>query len=411
MSYDALIGKTIGTYQVVSFLDSGGFGAVYKGQHLFLKNRVVAIKVLRNILLDSSEKRDSFLREAQILEQLEHKHILPIVDVGIQDDLPFLLTKYAQNGSLRKRLASQPQKPLPLSDALTILTQVGQALSYAHEQHIIHRDLKPENILFDANGEALLADFGIATVIETASVVYTTATGTPAYMAPEQFRGSVSRSSDQYAFGCIAYELFTGSRPFTAPDFVSMGFKHASELPIPPTQLNSYLAPHIEQAVLKAMAKERKDRFPDVAAFLAALQPPSPYTTIESSPQSSLAPEPVPSPELAEVIPGRAKRSAGLIYLLPLFIELVFGLALVQFLSLPSLSLPIIVAGITLLTSLVFHLATGRGKPTKQQRFTRYHDRQAILLSWLLNTLGIALIVIFEILTTQIQYRSDLYSN
>jgi len=138
----------------------------------------------------------------------------------------------------------------------------------------------------------LLADFGIATLLATGSVKYVEATGSPAYMAPEQFRGMISKESDQYALGCIAYELFTGSRPFNAPDFVAMAFQHATEPPVPPRQLNPQLPLSIEQAILKAMAKERKDRYPDVASFIAALQPPSTYREPDPVP----APGPIPTP-------------------------------------------------------------------------------------------------------------------
>jgi len=161
---------------------------------------------------------------------------------------------------------------LPIEEAITILTQVGQALQYVHEQNVVHRDLKPENILFNAKGEAILADFGIAKMLATIGIRQGTITGTPPYMAPEQFRGTASEEGDQYALGCIAYELFTGRRPFTAPDMVGMMFKHVTEQPIAPRQLNPQLPVHIEQAILTAMAKEREARHVDVAMFIVALR-------------------------------------------------------------------------------------------------------------------------------------------
>jgi len=116
-----------------------------------------------------------------------------------------------------------------------------------------------------------LSDFGISTALSTASVKAVTLIGTPPYMAPEQFQGIISKESDQYALGCIAYELFTGYAPFSAPDFFAMGFKHLTDKPIDPTQLNPAIPEHIEQAILKAMAKQRGDRHADVHAFLVAL--------------------------------------------------------------------------------------------------------------------------------------------
>jgi serine/threonine protein kinase len=186
--------------------------------------------------------------------------------------MPYVVSAYAVNGSLRHRLTRQSAQTMLVEEALTILTQIGQALQHAHQQDIIHRDLKPENILFNAKGDALLADFGIAIVLATSSVRQVDATGTPAYMAPEQFRGMISKESDQYALGCIAYELFTGHQPFTAPDFVAMGFLHATEPPLAPTHYNPHLPVNIEQAILKALAKQRVDRHRTIADFITALR-------------------------------------------------------------------------------------------------------------------------------------------
>ncbi|HET8912281.1 MAG TPA: serine/threonine-protein kinase [Ktedonobacteraceae bacterium] len=267
----AYINRQIGNYIITDAIASGGFGRVYKGHHIYLTERIVAIKLLQAFHIDSTEERQSFLQEAQILEKLKHPHILPILDVGIDDTVPFLITEYAPNGSLHTRIAQQHASPFPTNEALRIVTQIGEAIQFAHQQQIIHRDLKPDNILFNSTDEVLVADFGIAVILETSSIRNTAATGTPSYMAPEQFRGSVSRESDQYSLGCIAYELFTGKRPFEVNDFISLGFMHATEQVVPPHQLNPEIPPHVEQAILKAMGKQRHERFPDIASFIAAL--------------------------------------------------------------------------------------------------------------------------------------------
>ncbi len=267
----ASVNDNIGNYRLVKELASGAFGRVYRGEHIILTNRIVAIKLLHGVHLNSQKERNSFIREARLLEQLKHPYILPIVDVGIHNGFPYLVTEYAPNGSLYDHLQRQSPHPLSVEETITILSQVGQALQHAHQLNVVHRDLKPGNILFNAKGEALLADFGIATVLSTLSIQQATIVGTPAYMAPEQFKGTISKESDEYALGCIAYELFTGHKPFTAPDIISMGFKHMTETPVAPRQLNPKVPVHIEQAILKAMAKERSNRYTSVSAFIIGL--------------------------------------------------------------------------------------------------------------------------------------------
>ena len=262
---------TIGNYRLLEELASGAFGRVHRAEHIHLSNRIVAVKLL-HAHLSSEKERKSFLHEASILEMLKHTHILPILDVGIHEGrIPYMITEFASQGSLRQRLRRQLPQLLPFEETLRILTQIAQALQIAHQQQIVHRDLKPENILFHTNGNALLADFGISTVLGSMSVQQATITGTPPYMAPEQFKGNVSKGSDQYALGCIAYELVTGHRPFTAPDFFSMAIKHMTEQPLPPKHYDRDLPEHVSQAILKALAKERDQRHVDVMSFIQAL--------------------------------------------------------------------------------------------------------------------------------------------
>ena len=158
------IGKTVGNYRIVALIGSGGFGSVYQGEHVYLNERIVAIKILHTHL-SSQEQRSHFLEEARLLGHLQHPYILQIFDTGIDVGLPYLVTEYAPHGSLRDLLNRHQDTILPEDMSLTILSQVGEALAYAHQHHIIHRDLKPENILFNATDEALLADFGIATTL------------------------------------------------------------------------------------------------------------------------------------------------------------------------------------------------------------------------------------------------------
>ncbi len=270
-SGNGYIGKQIGNYRITGPLDAGAFGSVYKGVHIYLSNREVAIKLMHHTHLGEEHERESFLQEAQFLEMLKHPHILPIYDVGIDEGIPYIIAEFAPNGSLRDLMKSYRPDLMPQEETLTILSQVGQALDYVHQQNIVHRDLKPENILFDARRDALLADFGIAVFLETTKTKYVDVIGSPLYMAPEQFEGFASRRSDQYALACIGYEMLTGEPPFTGQHAVIIGMKHQMELPVPPRHHNPTIPEHVESALLKALAKERTERYPDMTSFLAAL--------------------------------------------------------------------------------------------------------------------------------------------
>ena len=271
---DPWIGKQVGNYRIFEIINSGAFGSVYKGKHLYFdRDPVVAIKLPRAILPE--EERNEFIKEAQLQRQIQHQHILPIVDAGFQSGIPYIVTIYAAGGSLRGRLGKRNAQPMPLEEALVILTQVGQALQYAHQYQpsVVHRDLKPENILFDEKGNVLLADFGIAVLLSSIRTGFFGSGGTPPYMAPEQFEGLASPKSDQYSLGCIAYELMTGRKLFSVPNptLAAWWFHHAKVEPVPPSQYNPQIPSSIEQAILIAISKDRLKRHRDVPAFIQAM--------------------------------------------------------------------------------------------------------------------------------------------
>jgi tetratricopeptide (TPR) repeat protein len=270
---DTYVGKQIDNYYVIALLAVGGFSSVYLGRHILFTNRIVAVKVLDVKYLNSQKERDRFLQEAKFLEQLKHPYILPVIDVGIHEGLLYLVSEYMPNGSLQDRLDRQSTYPLSTKESMRILSQIGQALYYAHQQDIIHRDLKPANILFNANEDAILADFGIATSLATASIQHTaTIIGSFQYMAPEQFQGRSSKQSDLYALGCIAYRLFTGHPPFSGSDAFTLMHRHLYENPIAPRRLNPHIPVHIEKAILRALAKRPVDRYTAIPDFLTVLE-------------------------------------------------------------------------------------------------------------------------------------------
>ncbi|GCE20613.1 hypothetical protein KDK_44130 [Dictyobacter kobayashii] len=266
---DELIGKQLASYILMESLGQGAFGSVYLGKHFLLTQKPpVAIKVL-NTALNSQEEFDRFFQEAVILDELTHPNILPILDANLYEGYPFFVAEYAPGGSLRDRLDQLNGSPMDTNEAVRILQQIGRGLQHAHDMDVVHRDLKPANILFNARGDALLADFGIALQIQKTRRV--DEIGTPAYMSPEQFKGKISKKSDQYALGCIAYEIFTGQQIFMADDPYTIGYKHIYEAPIEPHDLNPAIPAAIEEALLKALAKERDDRYESVADFIQAL--------------------------------------------------------------------------------------------------------------------------------------------
>lgn len=267
---DELLNHQLGSYVLVQRLGRGAFGNVYLGKHFLLEHKPpVAVKVL-NTTLQSQEDLDHFFQEAQLLDKLAHPNILPILDANIYEGYPFFVAEFAPNGSLQDRLEQLGGQPMPLPEAIRILTQIGQALQHAHDLDVVHRDLKPANILFNAQDDAMLADFGISVQLHRTSHV--DMVGTPIYMAPEQFKGRVSKKSDQYALACIAYELLTGQLLFTADDPYEIGYKHIHETPATLREINPSLPEAIEQVVMRALAKDRDDRYPAVEDFILALR-------------------------------------------------------------------------------------------------------------------------------------------
>jgi serine/threonine protein kinase len=267
---NAYIGKLIGEYRIAAKICTGPFSYVFRGEHQVHKERSVAIKLWHSIHL-SQQGQSHLLREARLLKLLKHPHLLPILDIGIHENTPYQVTEYAPRGSLRDRINRQSSRSVPVQESLTILSQIGQALQYVHQRNIIHGNLKPENILFTASGDVLLTDFTIHILLDAAGGAHKHNIGSARYLAPEQFQGIASKASDQYALGCIGYELFTGSVPFSAADFSALGLKHAKESPPAPTQLNMLLPIRMEEAILKALAKQQDARHGSIKDFIAAL--------------------------------------------------------------------------------------------------------------------------------------------
>jgi serine/threonine-protein kinase len=261
-----------GRYQIDRELGHGGMAVVFLA-HELKHHRQVAIKVLRPELAQVLGP-ERFLREIEIAAGLTHPHILPLHDSGQADGLLYYVMPFIEGESLRDRLTREGQ--LSVEQALQITREVAGALSYAHTHGIVHRDIKPENILL-SGGVALVADFGIAQAVSSASTDQLTSTGmsigTPAYMSPEQAvgRAPIDGRADQYSLACTLYEMLAGVPPFTGPTQQAVLARHAVD-PVPPLRtLRSTTSVSVEQTVVRALAKSPADRFPTVGAFQEAL--------------------------------------------------------------------------------------------------------------------------------------------
>ncbi len=263
-------GEMIDRYKLVELLGEGGMASVYKAFDTRLE-RYVALKVIRS-QIDAPEFIKRFDREAKALAQLSHPHIVKVLDYGEYQAQPYLVMEYISGGTLKEKLGS----PMPFQDALRLVIPVAQALCHAHKMKIIHRDVKPANILLTDSANPMLTDFGIAKVLEAGEGDLTATgvgIGTPEYMAPEKGMGqAVDPRMDIYALGVVLYELVTGKKPFQANTPLAVVMKHISE-PLPrPKEINPSIPDQLEGVICRALAKKPEERYPDMAAFLSALE-------------------------------------------------------------------------------------------------------------------------------------------
>jgi len=273
---DRLTAALAGRYVIERELGSGGMATVYLA-HDVKHHREVALKVLRPELA-AALGPDRFLREVEIAARLNHPHILALYDSGETNGFLFYVMPYVAGESLRHRL--EREKQLPIEEALAITRHIASALGHAHAQHIIHRDVKPENILL-YEGEAMVADFGIALAVSAAAGERLTQTGlavgTPAYMSPEQAvsERALDARSDVYSLGCVLYEMLAGEPPYTGATAQVLIAKRLVD-PVPAVRrLRAAVPVGVEQALTKALAKVPADRWASALAFAEALATPA----------------------------------------------------------------------------------------------------------------------------------------
>src|SRR5512136_2633088 len=302
-------GMRVGPYEVVAPVGAGGMGEVYRARDTRL-GRDVAIKVLPAEFASDPERLRRFEQEARAVAALDHPNILALYDVGTHEGAPYLVTELLEGESLRDRLQAGP---LPPRKAVELSVQIAQGLSAAHAKGIIHRDLKPGNVFVTKEGHVKILDFGLAKLAQPKSLAEAaqattmleateagTRLGTVGYMSPEQVRGqSVDQRSDIFAFGCVLYEMVSGSSPFrreTAADTTS-AILH--EDPAPLSGTGQAIAPALQEIVSRCLEKRPEERFSSAHDLALALR------AVSGGPET-----PTPAPVRA---PSGKRRVVGLV--------------------------------------------------------------------------------------------------
>lgn len=270
----ALTGQRLGDYDLGKCLGVGGMAEVYWAYDRILM-RDVAVKVLSSSLAEDSTYVDRFRAEARRVAALRHPHLVPVYHAG-EDSVNGRRFLYLVMPLLHESLEDILQRGGRLSptEAVRVALQVADGLNAAHRHGLIHRDVKPGNILVDADGQAALADFGLAREMQRpASVATQQPWGTPEYMAPEQFHDTdIDQRADIYALGVVLYELLTGKRPFEGGSAYDIAAQALTGALTPPSIYDAAIPPALEHVVLTALARAPDDRFPTMAAFALALR-------------------------------------------------------------------------------------------------------------------------------------------
>ncbi|GAA3706236.1 hypothetical protein GCM10022377_19970 [Zhihengliuella alba] len=270
-------------YEVISLIGRGGMADVYRGRDIRL-GREVAIKLLRRDMARDPVFQTRFRREAQAVAGLNHPAIVAVYDTGDervpdehghdgQSTVPFIVMEYVDGRTLRDLLKADE---VGVDDAVDYTLGVLAALTYSHGKSIVHRDIKPANVMVADDGRVMVMDFGIARALADASATMTqtqAVVGTAQYLSPEQARGeTVDVRSDIYSAGCLLFELLTGRPPFVGDSPVAVAYQHVGEAAPSPSALNPDVPRALDTVIARALQKNREDRYPDAAAFAAALE-------------------------------------------------------------------------------------------------------------------------------------------
>jgi eukaryotic-like serine/threonine-protein kinase len=272
-----MVGQRVNNFQIRRLLAEGGMGAVYEAVHPTLRKKV-AVKVLRPELAVDGPTVQRFFNEARAASAIRHHNIIEILGLGLlPGGVPYIVMELLEGECLSRRLAKQG--PLPVGSALDLSIQIARGLEAAHGAGIVHRDLKPDNVFLVAGDQVKLLDFGIAKLLGDLSAISVdtvagTVFGTPPYMSPEQCRGNhgeIDHRSDIYALGVILYELLCGKPPFTGAGLLDVLMMHLTTVPMAPSHHRPDIPPALERLIMRALAKDARDRFADMGQMIAAL--------------------------------------------------------------------------------------------------------------------------------------------
>jgi serine/threonine-protein kinase len=298
MEQSTWIGRSLnGRYKIDALLGQGGMSAVYKATDPNLK-RVVAIKLIHPHLSTDSDFVYRFKKEAAAVAALRHPNIIQVFDFNTDNDVYYMVLEFVPGETLQDRLKhlKQSNARMPVDQAVRILLNICDALSYAHKQGIIHRDIKPANIMLDVHGQAILMDFGIVKILDDTSHTATGAVvGTARYMSPEVIRSEVpDERSDLYSLGVTFYEMLSGDPPFDAPSAMSLLMRHLND-PVPDLKTKRPDLPsELIRIVNKTLEKERENRYRSAAELAGDLR--RLLSALETAPLPTAAPAPKPVP-------------------------------------------------------------------------------------------------------------------
>jgi serine/threonine-protein kinase len=267
-----VIGTLIrGRYRIEQKIGSGGMSSVYQAFDPTLE-RWVAIKLMHRDISSDPDQLERFRREARAVAQLNHPHVVTVIDAGEDEGAPFIVFEYVEGETLKDRIKRQGR--LPVSEAVAYAIEIGRALECAHQHRLVHRDVKPQNVLIDADGRAKVTDFGIARSLEAHGLTATgRVLGTTDYVSPEQALGhEVTPQSDIYSLGVVLFEMLTGEPPFRAESQVAVAMKHVREALPDAQRLRPEISAALAAVVERATAKETAHRYEEVGEMVHDLE-------------------------------------------------------------------------------------------------------------------------------------------